>query len=184
MRPPEDTPGGNEPAARSLISTTDLEQTAAFLADQYELNYEAHPVDPRASLSGDVLTFAFAGGLSRADEWLLGSGREREMLDFREHFLRVLSAQFEAVVRVLTGAAVVSYFSAFETKSQTTSCYFVLRRDESETDEQRQAIRAWSEQVRRNARDLRERHIETREAHSRLRDLLHDLREDSESNHG
>jgi uncharacterized protein YbcI len=153
-----------------------LARIAASLADQFAALYDASPVDPRASFAGDVLTFAFEGGLSPSDQWLLEAGREEQLQEFREHFLRVIGDQLTEVVEGLGAVEVRHFFSTFEASGRTTSCFFIVAPIARDEGEQRQALLNWSEQVRRNARDLRERHRATREAHERLRELMHEVR--------
>lgn len=161
-----------------------LDRLSRSLADQFAALYDIGPADPRVSREGSILTFAFAGGLSASDELLLEVGRGEQLREFREHFLRAISGQLSEVVEALTGAAVRHFFPAFELPTRTTSCFFVLDEHVRDEAEQRRALLNWSEQVRRNARDLRQRHRAAREAHARLRDVLHDVRVDSGENAG
>jgi uncharacterized protein YbcI len=148
---------------------------ASTLADQIALLYEARPGDPRVGLNENMLTFAFEGGLTSSDECLLAAGRKREVRAFREHFLQAASTQLSEIVTSFAGAEVTFFFAAFDPASRTTSCFFVLDSEADPQREQRRAIRNWSEQVRRNARDLRARHDQIRSEHRRLREGLHRL---------
>jgi hypothetical protein len=154
---------------------------ATSLADQFAALYDSSPADPWVSVEGEMLTFAFQGGLSPADEWLLDSGRTIELREFREHFLHVVADQLTAVVEALTEFEVRRLLPAFDSDSRTTRCFFLVAPRSGEEGEERRAVLAWSEQVRRNARRLRERHRETREAHARLRDVLRDVRQTQSS---
>lgn len=149
-----------------------LGDLVAGLTDQLALLYGVRPGDPRADLNGNVLAFAFQGGLSGSDELLLEAGRDRQVREFHEHFLHAASEQLAAIVSSVTGAPVAFFFAAFDSDSRTTNCFFVLEARADPQLEQRQAIRNWSAQVQRNARDLRLRHREMRDEHRRLREAL------------
>jgi Co/Zn/Cd efflux system component len=149
-----------------------LARIAAALADLYFALYEERPLDPHASLTGNMLGFVFGDGLSVADEWLLLHGNDERLREFREHFLSVISDELTAVVADLTGLPVTYSFYGFDPKTRTTHSIFVLDLSALNTSEQRQAVLNWSEQVRRNARRLREEHIATRETHRALTDQM------------
>lgn len=171
---PQQGNGGS--GADSPLSEERLAAIAAGLADQFALLYEEKPVDPRAHMAGNMLTFAFQGGLSSADEKHLECGHADELRAFRECFLQVVSNQFEAVVESLTDGHVTFSSAAFDPGSRTTNMLFVLDLLPDDKAEQREAIRNWSEQVRRNARELRIGHLQTRETHVALRDQMQDMR--------
>jgi hypothetical protein len=149
-----------------------LERIAAALADLYFVLYEERPLDPHASLTGNMLGFVFEDGLSVADEWLLISGKDERLREFREHFLSVVSDELTGVVTDLTGLPVTYSFFGFDPKTRTTHSIFVLDLSALNASEERQAVLNWSEQVRRNARRLREQHIATRETHRALTDQM------------
>jgi hypothetical protein len=81
------------------------------------------------------------------------------------------------VAASLSGGRVTFFSSAFDSDTRTTNLLFVLDLLPDDQTEQRAAIRNWSEQVRRNARELRISHLQTREAHVALRDQMHESRE-------
>lgn len=157
-----------------------VDQVAGALCDQILILYEARPLDPQARYDGRVLSFSFEGGLSGADEAMLATGHAEELRIFREAFFESVAVQLCAVVAAIAGAPVAFFSTAFNAGARRTHCYFTLESDPVGADEQRRAIIAWSEQVRHNARELRERHLRVREAHQRLRDLLRDALENSD----
>lgn len=156
-----------------------LERIAATLSDLYFVLYEERPVDPRASLTGNMLAFVFEGGLSVADEWLLRCGKEERLTEFRQHFFEVVSDQVIEVVGSLTGVPVTYSFYGFDVKTRTTHAVFVLDLRTLGGSEQRQAVLNWSEQVRRNARRLREEHRATSEEHRALQEKVRAQREET-----
>src|SRR4051794_17429158 len=83
-----------------------LERIAASLADLYHLLYEERPLDAHASLTGNMLAFVFEEGLSVPDEWLLRTGQDDRLKEFRENFLAVAGDQLTGVVTDLTGLPV------------------------------------------------------------------------------
>jgi uncharacterized protein YbcI len=147
-----------------------LGRIAAALADLYYSLYEERPVDPRASLTGNMIAFVFSDGLSVADRWLLRSGREGSLRKFREQFFEVISAEMVTLVGDLTGLQVNYSFCGFDPKTRTTHAIFVLDLsalgDESEA---RRAVLNWSEQVRRNARRVSQESRVARQKHEGLR---------------
>jgi hypothetical protein len=153
-----------------------LAEIAGAIADQYALHYEEKPADPRAHMAGNMLYVAFQGGLSVADRKHLEGERRDELRAFRECFFEVIANDLKSVVEGLSGSHVNFFSSAFDPESRTTNILFVLDLLPDDRVEQRQAIRNWSEQVRRNARELRTNHLQTRETHVALRDQLQDMR--------
>jgi uncharacterized protein YbcI len=150
-----------------------LDRIAAALADLYYVLYEERPLDAHASLTGNMLAFVFEDGLSVADERLLQGGRDERLLEFREHFLRAADGELAGVVNALTGLPVTYSFYGFDVKTRTTHAIFVLDLSTLNGSEERQAVLNWSEQVRRNARLLREQHVAARNVH---RDLKAEMR--------
>lgn len=149
-----------------------LEGIAAALSDLYFLLYEERPGDARASLTGNLLAYVFEGGLSTSDEWLLRSDRGGRLSEFRRSFFEVVDDEMTGVVGDLTGMSVGYSFYGFDSKTRTSHAIFVLDMTELGGSEQRRAVLNWSEQVRRNARRLREQHRQTREAHRVLTDQV------------
>jgi uncharacterized protein YbcI len=153
-----------------------LASIAAGLADQFALLYEARPADPQAHMAGNMLAIAFRGGLSVSDEKHLAAGHDDELRAFRERFMEVVADELKSVVESFSGGHVRFFSSAFDPVSRTTNMLFVLDLLPDDRDEQRSAIRNWSEQVRRNARELRISHLQTRETHIALREQMGELR--------
>jgi uncharacterized protein YbcI len=140
-----------------------LERIAGTLSDLYFMLYEERPGDAHASLTGNMLAYVFEGGLSVSDEWLLRSGRGERLREFRRNFFEVVDDEMTGVVGDLTGMPVTYSFYGFDPKTRTSHAVFVLDMTELRGAEERQAVLNWSEQVRRNARRLREQHQEKRE---------------------
>jgi hypothetical protein len=155
-----------------------LERIAAALADLYYVLYEERALDAHASLTGNMLAFVFEDGLSVADEWLLVAGREQRLKEFREHFFSVVSDELTGVVTELTGLPVTYSFFGFDPKTRTSHSIFILDLSALNAAEQRKAVLNWSEQVRRNARRLREQHVAAREVHRGLTEQLRAQREE------
>jgi uncharacterized protein YbcI len=172
----EGVKGADPTDADSPLGPERLARIAAGLADQFALLYEAKPADPRAQMAGNMLAFTFEGGLSRADEMHLRSGRREAVQKFRERFLEIVAEQLKSVAASLSGGRVTFFSGAFDPDSRTTNMLFVLDLLPDDRAEQREAIRNWSEQVRRNARELRINHLQTREAHVALREKMGELR--------
>jgi hypothetical protein len=146
-----------------------LDRIAVTLSDLYRNLYEERPVTSQASLTGNMLAFVIEDGLSVADEWLLRNGRDDLLRDFRQHFFEVVGDQMTGVVTDLTGLAVTYSFYGFDPTTRTTHAIFVLDLAPLNRAEERQAVLNWGEQVRRNARRLRQEHVATREAYRGLK---------------
>lgn len=156
-----------------------LTRIATSLSDLYYTLYEERPLDPRASLTGNMLAFVFSDGLSVTDRWLLKSGRDDRLREFREHFFEVVSGELIALVSGLTGFRVNYSFYGFDPGTRTTHAIFVLDLDRADVDhEERKAVLNWSEQVRRNARRLSQEHREARAKHTGLREEWRRKREE------
>ncbi len=148
------------------LNGSQLDRLSTALASQFAVLYDVgNTVEPRLSVAGDMLTFAFKGGLSEKDENGLADGLGDELREFREHFLCAVAEEMNEVVESVIPNARVSFFSAaFDTASRCTYCFFVLDWSGDAEREQRKAIRAWSEQVRHHARKLRARSSHARKA--------------------
>jgi uncharacterized protein YbcI len=154
-----------------------LDRIATTLAELYYSLYEERPLDARASLNDNMLAFVFEDGLSVADERLLQGGRDERLQEFREHFLRAADAEMAEVVNALTGLPVTYSFYGFDVKTRTTHAIFVLDLSTLNGSEERQAVLNWSEQVRRNARLVREQHVAARNVHRDLKEEMRGHRE-------
>lgn len=166
-----------KPTRDAHLGEDALDRIAAALAELYYVLYEERPLDARASQTGNILAFVFENGLSVADERLLHGGRDERLLEFREHFLRAADGEMSGVVHALTGLPVTYSFYGFDVKTRTTHGIFVLDLSSLNGSEERQAVLNWSEQVRRNARRLREQHVAARNVHRGLKDEMRAHRE-------
>lgn len=158
-----------------------LERLSTALVNQFAVLYDVeNTVDPRLGVAEGMLTFAFKGGFSEQDKNLLAAGRGDELRDFRERFLRAVAEEMNEVVESVVPTVRVTFFSAaFDTSSRLTYCFFVLDRSADAEREQREAIRAWSEQVRRHARKLRARSSHARKANAPIVRSFAELRRKS-----
>jgi hypothetical protein len=166
-----------KPIQDARLGDDALDRIAAALAELYYVLYEERPLDARASQTGNMLAFVFENGLSVADERLLHGGRDERLQEFREHFLRAADAEMAGVVHALTGLPVTYSFYGFDAKTRTTHGIFILELSTLHGSEERQAVLNWSEQVRRNARRLREQHVATRDLHRSLKEEMRAHRE-------
>lgn len=167
----------SQPIPEIYLSDEVLGRVAASLSDLYGSLYEERPVDPRSSLTGNMLAFVFHGGLSITDERLLMSGREERLREFRRNFFDVVRAEMVGVVTGLTGLRVNYSLFDFDPGTRTTHAVFVLDLDTLGSAAERRAVLNWSEQVRRNSSRLRAEHRETRERYAVLNREWHARRE-------
>jgi hypothetical protein len=158
-----------------------LERLSTALVNQFAVLYDVeNTVDPRLSFTDGMLTFAFKGGFSEQDKDRLATGRGDEFREFRERFLRAVAEEMNEVVESVVPTVQVTFFSAaFDTSSHLTYCFFVLDRSVDTEREQREAIRAWSEQVRLHARKLRARSSHARKANAPIVRSFAELRRKS-----
>jgi uncharacterized protein YbcI len=172
-----------KPANSVKLDVDALARIAVTLSDLYRNLYEERPASSQASLTGNMLAFVIDDGLSVADEWLLHHGRSDLLKDFRQQFFEVVDDQMTEVVADLTGLSVTYSFYGFDPTTRSTHAIFVLDLTPLNHVEERQAILNWGEQVRRNARRLRQEHVDTREAYKNLRVQVHRdrLRRETES---
>ncbi len=163
-------PGDSRARDRSVsVTAQELDRVASALAEQFALLYEVSPSDPYAIFGGGMLTFAFRGGFTALDEHRLATGRAKDVREFRERFLRGVAEELNEVVEAIVPAVRVSFFFAgFDTAAGTTNCFFVLDPAADSERAQREAILAWSDQVRRSARGLRARTRHARDATLRI----------------
>jgi uncharacterized protein YbcI len=158
-----------KPISGVKLDVDALDRIAVTLSDLYRTLYEERPVSSQASLTGNMLAFVIDDGLSVADEWLLRHDRGDLLKDFREHFFEVVDDQMTEVIADLTGLSVTYSFYGFDPTTRTTHAIFVLDLSPLNRAEERQAVLNWGEQVRRNARRLRQEHVATREAYKDLK---------------
>ena len=163
-------PAGSRAPDRGVsVTEQELVRVADALAEQFALLYEVSPTDPSATFGGGTLTFAFQGGFTALDEHRLATGRAKDVRKFRERFLRGVAEELNEVVEATISAVQVSFFFAgFDIAAGTTNCFFVLDPVADSERAQRQAILAWSDQVRRSARGLRARTRHARDATRRI----------------
>jgi hypothetical protein len=146
--------------AAAALDDAALVRIAGALADSYGALYQEPAVDPRASLTGDMLAFSFQDGLNLADKALLRGGHVDRLEEFRRHFFEVVGDELSAVVVDLAGVPVDYSFYGFDPGRRTTHGVFILDLGSARGAEGRQAVLNWSEQVRRSAGRLRAQHRE------------------------
>src|SRR5689334_16020037 len=127
-----------EPEHRPIHLGEDaLAAVAMELANTYEDLYGERPLDPHASLNGDLLAWVFDDGLSAADEGLLRRGREDRLQKFRHHFFDVIGERLQGTVGELTGVPVSYAFFGFDPPTRTTHGVFVLDLDTPDLERRR-----------------------------------------------
>ncbi|HEY2479848.1 MAG TPA: Na-translocating system protein MpsC family protein [Solirubrobacterales bacterium] len=119
----------DQPGHDVALDDEDLGRIASSLSDLYFALYEERPADAHASLTGNLLAFVFTDGLSVADRWLLRSGRDEQLQNFRGHFFDVVSDELVGIVGDLTGLQVNYSFYGFDPGTRTTHAIFMLDDD-------------------------------------------------------
>lgn len=114
-------------SARSFqLGDEALERISLALSDLFETVYDEPATDPRATVSGSILTFSFSDGLAVSDEWLLRAGQGERLREFRRSLLEVVSDDVVGTVSRLTQAPVAHSFYDFDPTTRITIAVFVL----------------------------------------------------------
>ena len=152
------------------------ESLASSLLDLHEVLYDVRPQSADVAVAGDVVTCRYSGGLRPADEVVIEAGHADQVRQFREGFFAVVRPEFTELVEIITGRHVASFAPTFDPEERVTTIVFVLE-DRFPSEDDREAIRNWSAQVRRNARRLRELHVEQRDLQRSLHETFRAQRE-------
>jgi uncharacterized protein YbcI len=135
----------------------------------YKECYGKGPTKARTYSSGDLIVCLLEGGFARAERTLRDAGRGDAVSDQREALQEVLRTRFVETIEELTGRKVTTFISGVDLQTETNAELFVLEPSEFDTGDEHEAIDAWAEQTRRQARALRGEQVSLREEHAGLR---------------
>jgi uncharacterized protein YbcI len=121
----------------------------------YKECYGKGPTKARTYLSGDLIVCLLEGGFVPAERTLRDAGRGQAVSDQREVLQEVLRSRFVETIEGLTGRKVSTFISGVDLQTETNAELFVLEPVEFDTGDEHEAIGAWAEQMRRQARTLR-----------------------------
>jgi uncharacterized protein YbcI len=132
-----------------------LADVSRALVHLYKECYGKGPTKARTYASGDLIVCLLEGGFVRAERTLRDAGRGDAVSDQREALQEVLRSRFVGTIEELTGRKVTTFISGVDLETETNAELFVLEPSELDTGDEHEAIGAWAEQTRRQARILR-----------------------------
>jgi uncharacterized protein YbcI len=133
-----------------------LADISRALVRLYKESYGKGPTKARTHISGDLIVCLLEGGFVRAERTLRDAGRGDAVSDQREALQEVMRARFVETIEELTGRKVSTFISGVDLETETNAELFVLEPLEFDTGDEHEAIGAWAEQTRRQARVLRD----------------------------
>jgi hypothetical protein len=131
---------------------------ARLLSRQFESLGDVAPAAARVEEKGGTLKFSFIWPLTSWEEQLARSERRERLEGFRLHFLEAVAPSLAEVVEMVTGQQARARAQALRAAGLGASVVFTLGPSTGDGAEERQAIRNWSLQVRRNSRRQRAEH--------------------------
>jgi uncharacterized protein YbcI len=139
--------------------------------------YGKGPTKARTYASGDLVVCILEGGFTAGERTLRAHGREDAVIEQREAFQEALRYRFIETVEELVGRKVVTFISGVDPHSETSAELFVLESpDHPEVGDEKDALANWGNQVRRQARLLRDEQVSLRDAQESLRAQHESLR--------
>ena len=139
-----------------------LADISRALVHLYKECYGKGPTKARTYVSGDLVVCLLEGGFVKAERTLRDAGRGDAVSDQREVLQEVLRSHFVGTIEDLTGRKVITFISGVDVQTATNAELFVLEPLELDIGNEREAIGAWAEQLRRQARVLRSESSRTR----------------------
>jgi uncharacterized protein YbcI len=136
----------------------------------YKECYGKGPTKARTYMSGDLVVCLLEGGFAKAERTLRDAGRGDAVSDQREALQDVLRQRFVGTIEELTGRKVNTFISGVDLQTEMNAELFVLEPDELGTGDQHEALGAWAEQTRRQARVLRDEQASLRRDQAGLRE--------------
>ena len=138
--------------------------------------YGRGPTGAKTYIADDVVVVLMSGGFTKVEETLLDRGRGDSVISQRMDFQEVMGGQFRKVIEEEIGREVIAFMSGSHQDPDLLVETFVLEpRDKPDLfddanafGDENEALSAWGEQTRRQARALREERRELRDESSRL----------------
>ena len=133
------------------------------IASLYTTLYDEIPAGVQSFADAGALCCRIQGGLTAGDLMMLQHGHADELAGYRESFFHAISSQLGMAVAAYTGHEVLTQESSFDPATVSTMVRFELSPATQDEVDQREALRNWSEQVRRSSRRLKALHVQARE---------------------
>jgi uncharacterized protein YbcI len=161
-------PGGDVtiPTTGSGELLADISRAMVHL---YKECYGKGPTKARTHISGDLIVCLLEGSFVTAERTLRDAGRGDAVSDQREALQEVLRSRFVEVIEELTGRTVTTFISGVDLHTDVNAEVFVLEPLEFDIGDEHEALDAWAEQTRRQARALRDEQSSLREEQASLR---------------
>jgi uncharacterized protein YbcI len=151
---PSKTSSSSEPAVASGAIFAEISRSLVRLHKEC---YGKGPTKARTYASGDLVVCILEGGFTAGERTLRAHGREDAVIEQREAFQDALRYRFIETVEELVGRKVVTFISGVDPHTETSAELFVLESpDHPEVGDDREALANWGDQVRRQARSLRD----------------------------
>jgi uncharacterized protein YbcI len=152
--------GGTLPVVPSDVSAPRdrgelLAEISRSLVQLHKECYGKGPTKARTYMSGDLVVCLLEGGFFKGEQTLRDAGRGEAVEEQRGALKDVLRHRFTTMIEELTGRQVVTFISGVDLETETSAEVFVLEEIEADTGDEREAMHAWAEETRRQARVLR-----------------------------
>lgn len=155
-----------------------LAEFATAVASLYATLYDERPAGVESLVDEGALLCQIQGGLTVGDLMMLQHGHVAELSTYREAFFKAVAGHLEMAVIAYTGHEVLTQETSFDPATVITTLRFELSPAQQDDADQREALRNWSQQVRRSSRRLRLQHAEARDVQESLAKRLHKQREE------
>jgi uncharacterized protein YbcI len=133
-----------------------LAEISRSLVLLHKEGYGKGPTKARTYMSGDLVVCLLEGGFIAGERTLRDAGRGEAVEDQRGALQDVLRHRFTETIEELTGRKVLTFISGVDLETETSAEVFVLEEIEGAGGDEREAMQAWAEQTRHQARLLRE----------------------------
>lgn len=147
-----------------------------LLSCQFESLGDAPATAGRILEEGDTLRFTFRWPLANWEALLARTGHRERLVSFRSQFLQAIAPSLAEVVEAMRGRETQPRSPEISADCQSASFDFALGAAVEDRAEERQAVRNWSSQLRRNARRQRTEHRRHSEEVSRVAEAMRETR--------
>jgi uncharacterized protein YbcI len=174
-----DRPTGPSTEAPDFSEGELLAEISRSLVQLHKECYGKGPTKARTYASDDLIVSVLEGGFTAGERTLRDHGREDAVVASREAFQDALRQRFIETIENLVGRKVVTFISGVDPNTETSSELFVLGpAAQPQLGDERQAVRGWGSQLRRQARVLIDEQSALREEQRALRRTTGEARAD------
>jgi uncharacterized protein YbcI len=166
-------PGSSPPPpeqAGTGVHGTDLAEISRRIVQLQKESFGRGPTKARSFMSENALVCVTEGGYLPAERTLRDAGHEGLVSEQRGVMQEVMRSTLIAEVEKITGRRVKAFMSATDDEAEMSAEIFVFEEQpELDLGSEDEALRGWSDQVRRQARELRDEQVRLREEQARRR---------------